>query len=136
MAVQATDSDIYLNNGKKVPSIEYEIWGEQAKEFAKKMESGLFIMEPDTTLAGAVTLVAPTIENVTTTTHNSNDGKVTLPTTLRDSKDAIIKVTSTLKTASGAIADSQALAPGIYVATFSAPGYTDVSAGFAVTNHP
>lgn len=36
LAVQATDSDIYLNGGKKVPAIEYEIWGEQAKDFAKK----------------------------------------------------------------------------------------------------
>ena len=55
LAVQATDSDIYLNGGKKVPSIEYEIWGEQAKDFANKMEAGLFIMEPDTVLAGTVT---------------------------------------------------------------------------------
>ena len=50
LAVQATDSDIYLNNGKKVPTIEYEIWGDQAKDFAKKMEAGLFIMQPDTVL--------------------------------------------------------------------------------------
>ena len=52
LAVQATDSDIYLNNGKKVPAIEYEIWGDQAKDFAKKMEAGLFIMQPDTVLTG------------------------------------------------------------------------------------
>ena len=51
LAVQATDSDIYLNGGKKVPAIEYEIWGEQAKDFATKMEAGLFIMEPDTVLS-------------------------------------------------------------------------------------
>ncbi|ASZ71322.1 major tail protein [Lactococcus phage 38507] len=51
LAVQATDSDIYLNGTKKVPSIEYEIWGEQAKDFATKMEAGLFIMEPDTVLS-------------------------------------------------------------------------------------
>ena len=56
LAVQATESDIYLNGDKKVPAIEYEIWGEQAKDFAKKMESGLFIMQPDTVLAGAITL--------------------------------------------------------------------------------
>ena len=52
VAVQATESDIYLNGDKKVPAIEYEIWGEKAKDFAKKMESGLFIMQPDTELAG------------------------------------------------------------------------------------
>ena len=51
LAVQATDSDIYLNNGKKVSAIEYEIWGDQAKDFANKMEAGLFIMQPDTELA-------------------------------------------------------------------------------------
>ena len=52
LAVQATESDVYLNGDKKVPAIEYEIWGDQAKDFAKKMESGLFIMQPDTVLAG------------------------------------------------------------------------------------
>ena len=52
MKVQATESDIYLNGDKKVPVIEYEIWGEQAKDFAKKMEAGLFIMQPDTVLTG------------------------------------------------------------------------------------
>ena len=52
MKVQATDSDIYLNGDKKVPAIEYEIWGDQAKDFAKKMEAGLFIMQPDTALTG------------------------------------------------------------------------------------
>ena len=57
LAVQATDSDIYLNNGKNVAAIEYEIWGEQAKDFAKKMESGLFIMQPDTALDGAIELI-------------------------------------------------------------------------------
>ena len=50
LGVQATESDIYLNGNKKVPAIEYEIWGEQAKDFAKKMEAGLFIMQPDTVL--------------------------------------------------------------------------------------
>ena len=52
LKVQATDSDIYLNGDKKVPAIEYEIWGDQAKDFANKMEAGLFIMQPDTVLAG------------------------------------------------------------------------------------
>lgn len=68
LAVQATESDIYVNNGKNVAVIEYEIWGEQAKNFAKKMETGLFIMQPNTELAGAVTSVAPVIPNVTTAT--------------------------------------------------------------------
>ena len=134
LAVQATESDIYLNGDKKVPAIEYEIWGEQAKDFAKKMESGLFIMQPDTELAGEVTLVAPIINSITTTTSGLNDGEVTIPTTLKDSKGATISVTSTVKGASGIPVNPQALGPGIYIATFSAPGYKDVSTGFAVTN--
>lgn len=61
LAVQATDSDIYLNAGRKVPAIEYEIWGDQAKDFASKMEAGLFIMQPDTVLAGGIVVPeAPT----------------------------------------------------------------------------
>ena len=136
LAVQATDSDIYSNGTQKVPAIEYEIWGDQAKDFANKMEGGLFIMQPDTVLAGAVTLVAPTIANITTTTHGLSDGKITLPTTLKDSKGATVSVTSSVKTASGVTANPQALAPGIYIATFSASGYADVSAGFSVTDKP
>ena len=52
--VQATASDKYLNNGKKVPSIEYEVWGEQAKAFMTKMEEALFIMFPDTVIGTPV----------------------------------------------------------------------------------
>lgn len=59
--VQATASDKYLNNGVKVPSIEYEIWGEQAKAFMAKMEESLFIMFPDTVIEGGVVVPdAPT----------------------------------------------------------------------------
>ena len=136
LAVQATDSDIYLNNGKKVPAIEYEIWGDQAKEFARKMESGLFIMQPDTVLAGDATLVAPTFPNITTATRGKNDGTVSLPTTLKDSKGATVHVTSSIRGASGILANPQALGPGIYISTFSSPGYKDVSTGFSVTNKP
>lgn len=134
LAVQATESDIYLNGSQKVPAIEYEIWGDQAKDFAKKMESGLFIIQPDTVLAGGVTLVAPVIDSITTTTSGLSDGKATIPTTLKDSKGATISVTSNVKGASGIPVNPQALGPGIYIATFSAPGYKDVSTGFAVTN--
>ncbi|TKV30183.1 capsid protein, partial [Citrobacter sp. TBCS-11] len=97
LAVQATESDIYLNNGKNVAAIEYEIWGDQAKDFAKKMESGLFIMQPDTELAGAVTLVAPVIPNVTTATKGRNDGTIVVPATLKDSKGGTVKVTSVIR---------------------------------------
>ena len=135
LAVQATDSDIYLNENKKVPAIEYEIWGEQAKDFAEKMESGLFIMQPDTVLAGAITLVAPVIPNVTTATKGNNDGTIVVPDTLKDSKGGTVKVTSVIKDAHGKVETNGHLAPGVHIVTFSADGYEDVTAGVSVTNH-
>lgn len=135
LAVQATESDIYLNGDKKVPAIEYEIWGEQAKDFATKMESGLFIMQPDTVLAGAVTLVAPVIPNVTTATKGHNDGTIVVPSTLKDSKGGTVKVTSVIKDDHGKVATNGQLAPGVYIVTFSSDGYEDVTAGVSVTDH-
>lgn len=134
LAVQATDSDIYLNGDKKVPAIEYEIWGEQAKDFVEKMEAGLFIMQPDTELAGAVTLVAPVIANIQTKTKGRNDGTIVLPDTLKNSKGQNVKVTSVVKDAKGNVAINNGLAPNVYIVTLSAEGYADVSAGFAVTD--
>ena len=135
LAVQATESDIYLNGDKKVPAIEYEIWGEQAKDFAKKMESGLFIMQPDTVLSGAITLVAPVIPNVTTATKGNNDGTIVVPDTLKDSKGRTVKVTSVINDANGKVATNGQLAPGAYNVKFSAEGYKDVTAGVSVTDH-
>lgn len=136
LAVQATESDIYLNNGKNVAAIEYEIWGEQAKDFAKKMESGLFIMQPDTELAGGATLVAPTLANVQTKTKGRNDGTIVVPSTLKDSKGQDVKVTSVIKDAQGKVETNNELAPGAHLVTFSADGYQDVTAGVAVTDKP
>ena len=135
LAVQATDSDIYLNGNKKVPAIEYEIWGEQAQDFVKKMEAGLFIMQPDTVLAGAITLVAPVIPNVTTATKGNNDGTIVVPDTLKDSKGGTVKVTSVIKDAHGKVETNGNLAPGVHIVTFSADGYQDVTAGVSVTDH-
>lgn len=135
LAVQATESDIYLNSGKKVPAIEYEIWGEQAKDFVKKMESGLFIMQPDTVLAGGITLVAPVIPNVTTATKGHNDGRIVVPATLKDSNGGTVKVTSVINDANGKVATNGQLAPGAYNVKFSAEGYKDVTAGVSVTDH-
>ena len=136
LGVQATESDIYLNGNKKVPAIEYEIWGDQAKDFANKMEAGLFIMQPDTVLAGAITLVAPVIPNVTTATKGHNDGTIVVPTTLRDSKGGTVKVTSVIKDAHGKEETNGHLAPGVHLVTFSADGYEDVTSGVSVTDHP
>ena len=135
LAVQATESDIYLNNGKNVAAIEYEIWGEQAKDFVKKMESGLFIMQPDTVLAGAITLVAPVIPNVTTATKGNNDGTIVVPATLKDSKGGTVKVTSVIRDDHGKVETNGQLAPGVHLVTFSADGYQDVTSGVSVTEH-
>lgn len=136
LKVQATESDIYLNGDKKVPAIEYEIWGDQAKDFANKMEAGLFIMQPDTELAGAVTLVAPTLANVQTKTKGHNDATIVLPDTLKDSKGHDVKVTSVIKDDHGKVETNGQLAPGVHMVTFSADGYKDVTAGVSVTNKP
>ena len=135
LKVQATESDIYLNGDKKVPAIEYEIWGDQAKDFAKKMEAGLFIMQPDTVLAGAITLVAPVIPNVTTATKGNNDGTIVVPATLKDSKGGTVKVTSVIRDDHGKVETNGQLAPGVHTVTFSADGYKDVTAGVSVTDH-
>ena len=135
LAVQATESDIYLNGNKKVPAIEYEIWGEQAKDFAKKMESGLFIMQPDTVLAGIVTLIAPVIPNATTAAKGQNNGTVLREALLKNSNGENVKVTSVIRDAHGKVATNGQLAPGAYNVTFSAPGYEDVNAGVSVTDH-
>ena len=135
LAVQATASDIYLNGDKKVPAIEYEIWGDQAKDFANKMEAGLFIMQPDTVLAGAITLVAPVIPNVTTATKGNNDGTIVVPDTLKDSKGGTVKVTSVIKDDHGKVETNGQLAPGVHIVTFSANGHEDVTAGVSVTDH-
>ena len=135
LAVQATASDIYLNGDKKVPAIEYEIWGDQAKDFANKMEAGLFIMQPDTVLAGAITLVAPVIPNVTTATKGHNDGTIVVPNTLKDSKGGTVKVTSVIRDDHGKVATNGQLAPGVHIVTFSANGHEDVTAGVSVTDH-
>ena len=135
LAVQATESDVYLNGDKKVPAIEYEIWGDQAKDFANKMEAGLFIMQPDTVLAGAITLVAPVIPNVTTATKGNNDGTIVVPTTLKDSKGGTVKVTSVIRDDHGKVETNGQLAPGVHIVTFSADGYKDVTAGVSVTDH-
>ena len=134
LAVQATDSDIYLNNGKNVAAIEYEIWGDQAKDFAHKMEAGLFIMQPDTELAGAVTLVAPNFAHVETKTKGGNNATIPLPATLKDSKGNDVKVTSVIRDGHGKVETNGQLAHGAHIVTFSADGYQDVTSGVSITD--
>lgn len=135
LAVQATESDIYLNDGVKVAKMEYEIWGEQAKNFADKMEEGLFIIEPDTVIeGGGASLVAPTIADVETATTGGIDGTASIPTSLQDTAGSTVQVTSVLETSAGAAATNGQLAPGAYKVTFSAAGYDSVTATFNVTD--
>lgn len=123
-AVQATASDIYTNDGTKVPFVEYEIWGEQAKAFEKKMEEELFIMLPDTELAGgtqptAVTLnkqstsivaganaditatVTPAEASQEVTWNSSDETKATVDTTGKVTAVAAGKATITASTSNG-----------------------------------
>lgn len=50
VAVQATASDVYVVDGRGVPTVEYEVWGAQAAQFEKQLSDGLFIMMPDTAI--------------------------------------------------------------------------------------
>lgn len=132
--VQATASDKYLNNGKKVPSIEYEVWGDQAKAFMSKMEEGLFIMFPDTVIGTQGSLTAPTIPSAITATTGGNDGTIVIPSTLKNGEGLNVPVTSVIKNSSGQTVTNGQLAPGTYTITFSADGYPDVTATATVTN--
>ena len=87
-------------------------------------------------MAGTVTLVAPVIANVQTKTKGNNDGTIVLPATLKNSKGQDVKVTAVIKDVKGHVATNNELAPNVYVVTFSAEGYADVSAGVAVTDKP
>ena len=93
-------------------------------------------MQPDTELAGEVTLVAPTLANVQTKTKGHNDGTIVVPSTLKDSKGQDVRVTSVIKDAQGKVETNNELAPGAHLVTFSAEDYPDVSAGVAVTDKP
>lgn len=134
LAVQATESDIYTNGNVKVAKIEYDVWGKQAENFAKKMEEGLFVMLPDTVIEGDGTLTATTIADIETATTGGNDGSVVLPSTLKNQDNVDVPVTAVIKTSGGAAATNGQLAPGAYVVTFSASGYADVTAEFNVTD--
>ena len=92
-------------------------------------------MQPDTVLAGGITLVAPVIPNVTTATKGNNDGTIVVPATLKDSNGGTVKVTSVINDANGKVATNGQLAPGAYNVKFSAEGYEDVTAGVSVTDH-
>lgn len=134
VAVQATESNVYTNAGKNVSKMEYEIWGDQAKDFAAKMEAGLFIMKPDTVLAGGSTLVAPTIAPVETSAVGAFDGSAVLPQTLKNSLGEDVAVSSVIRNSESAIVQNGKLGAGEYTATFGAGGYAEVSVPFTVSD--
>ncbi|USI64736.1 capsid protein [Lactococcus petauri] len=134
-AVQATASEKYLNDGDKVPSVEYEVWGEQAKQFMEKMEQELFLMFPDTVIpGGAPTLVAPEPLSAITSAPDASDGSATIPTKLKDSTGADVTVTNTIKDSTGQSATNGQLKAGNYTVTFKADGYAIVSVSLTVTD--
>lgn len=74
MAVQATASDVYTNNGYKVPVMEFELWGAQAKALEAQFEAGPFIVTPDSQI-GVPAPAAPT--NVTGQFETNGDVTLT-----------------------------------------------------------
>lgn len=132
--IQATASDKYKSGGKALPSVEYEVWGEEAKEFMAKMEENLFLMLPDTVIIEDKALTAPTIASVETATTGGNDGTLVIPTTLKNQKDEDVAVTNVIKGSAGSVATNGQLAPDTYTITFSASGYPDVSTTATVTD--
>ena len=135
LAVQATDSPLYkvANQGK--PFVEYEVWGAQADAFAQQMESGLFIMLPDTVIAGGIgTLTAPTIPSAETLTHGGSDATLTIPTKLKNQDNEDVNVTSKITNSTEEVQTNGQLKAGTYTVTFSASGYPDVTAQATVTD--
>ena len=53
LPVSATGTQAYRSQGKTPASVSYEVWGDQAVEFEKMMNSELFIMFPDTVIPTA-----------------------------------------------------------------------------------
>lgn len=80
------------------------------------------------------TLVAPaTIATTNATTPTAEDGKATIPTTLKDGKGADVTVTAVIKDSTGAVkADPNKLKAGDYTVTFSATNYHDVTKAFTI----
>ena len=55
LPVSATGTSAYRSQGKTPASVSYEVWGDQAVEFEKMMNSELFIMFPNTVIPTATT---------------------------------------------------------------------------------
>ena len=55
LPVSASGTPAYRSQGKTPASVSYEVWGEQAIEFEKMMNSELFIMFPDTIVPATAT---------------------------------------------------------------------------------
>ena len=55
LPVSATGTPAYRSQGKTPASVSYEVWGDQAIEFEKMMNSELFVMFPDTVIPTTAT---------------------------------------------------------------------------------
>ena len=55
LPVSATGTQAYRSQGKTPASVSYEVWGDQAIEFEKMMNSELFIMFPNTVIPTTAT---------------------------------------------------------------------------------
>lgn len=55
LPVSATGTAAYRSQGKTPASVSYEVWGDQAVEFEKMMNTQLFVMFPDTVIPTTAT---------------------------------------------------------------------------------
>lgn len=133
VAVQATASDIYTNKGYKVPQIEFTIWGEQAKAYEKKMEEELFILLPDTVIAGGAPEATSVTLNKTTTSIKVGANETLTATVTPDEASQTVTWASSDDTKATVDASGKVTAVAEGTATITAKTANDKSATCTVT---
>lgn len=132
--VQATASDIYTNDGSKVPFIEYEIWGDQAKAFEAKMEEGLFIMLPDTQLeGGAVVPTGITLDKTTASIAVGSTEQLTATVTPEAAENKTVTWTSSNQDIATVDSTGKVTAVAAGTATITAKTFNNLSATSSIT---
>lgn len=133
-SVQATASDIYTNDGSKVPFVEYEIWGDQAKAFEAKMEEGLFIMLPDTQLEGGAAVPTEiTLDKTTASIVVGATEQLTAIVTPEEAENKTVTWTSSNQEIATVDANGLVTAVAAGTATITAKTFNNLSATSAIT---
>lgn len=133
-SVQATASDIYTNDGSKVPFVEYEIWGDQAKAFEAKMEEGLFIMLPDTQLEGGAAVPTEiTLDKNTASIVVGATDQLTATVTPEEAENKTVTWTSSNQEIATVDANGKVTAVAAGTATITAKTFNNLSATSEIT---